>query len=560
MSVFYFADSQQNIQKGNAIVKKLITCKVSLHFQMVVTFCKLQTINMIITLARPLCGFWHDVKIVKFYSYMDNRKIKLMVVATIMCVMQGVTSVQAQQPVQVLSQDHSAVTEEKVGEESPAQVMTLKECMEYAVANSTRMKISNADISDARIQRRNAILQAFTPSVSAGTYAYYNFGRSVDPETNTYKSTTSFQNGYSASGSLTLFNGFEAINNLRITRTAEAMGVSKAQQTSDEICLATMEAYFNVIYHHQMCKALEQEVEAARKALQLARKQEELGRKGYADVVQIEADLAGKEYRYTNEKNMYNDALLVLKDLMFWPLSEELNIDFSIADENALAIAEQLAYGGFLGDNKGEIVEQALNTLPAATIAKGQMLNAKRALSTAKFQLLPSLSLSGGWSTSYFTYPDEKGYVTIPFNKQFNNNMGEYIQLSMSIPIYGRLSRQANISRKKNDYVRATAQYEQKMREIEAEVTRALQDKAGAEAAFLQANKQAKVQQEAYRYNTRKFEQGLISPIEFQTSSGSWLTARAEQINALLRYYLKRCVVEYYSGVPYLEQEELQGK
>ena len=90
------------------------------------------------------------------------------------------------------------------------------------------------------------------------SYAYYNFGRSVDPETNTYKSTTSFQNGYSASGSITLFNGFEALNNLKISRTAAAMGLSREQQTRDEICLATMEAYYNVIYHHQMCRALAQ--------------------------------------------------------------------------------------------------------------------------------------------------------------------------------------------------------------------------------------------------------------------------------------------------------------
>ena len=76
------------------------------------------------------------------------------------------------------------------------QAMSLKECMEYAVSNSTKMRIQQADTRDAQVERRSAILEAFTPSVSAGSYAYYNFGRSVDPETNTYKSTTSFQNGY----------------------------------------------------------------------------------------------------------------------------------------------------------------------------------------------------------------------------------------------------------------------------------------------------------------------------------------------------------------------------
>lgn len=124
----------------------------------------------------------------------------------------------------------------------------------------------------------------------------------------------------------------------------------------------------------------------------------------------------------------------------------------------------------------------------------------------------------------------------------------------MSIPIYGRLYRQATITKKKNAYVRATAQYEQKMREIEAEVTRALQEREGAGAAFLQASRQAEVQTEAYKYNTRKFEQGLISPIEYQTASGNWLSAKAEQLNALLKYYLKRSIVEYYNGVPYIEQ------
>lgn len=432
--------------------------------------------------------------------------------------------------------------------------MTLKECMEYAVSNSTKMRIQQADLRDAQVERRSAILEAFTPSVSAGSYAYYNFGRSVDPETNTYRSTTSFQNGYQASGSIALFNGFQAVNNIKISRTAAAMGVSRQEQTRDEICLATMEAYYNVVYYGEMMKAIEEEVAAATKAVQLARKQEQMGQKGYADVVQIEADLAAKEYRLVNARNMANDALLTLKDIMFWPLDQELAIDCSMADEAALESGEQLFAKGALDGSKEDLVANALETLPAAYMAKGEMMNAKRAFNTAKWQLLPSLNLSGGWSTSYFTYPDEKGYVATPFRNQFTNNMGEYIQFSMSIPIYGRLYRQATIAKKKNAYIRATAQYDQKVREIEAEVTRAIQDKEGAQAAFVQANKQVQVQKEAYKFNTKKFEQGMISPIEYQTASGNWLSAKAEQLNALLKYYLKRSVVEYYSGVPYLEQ------
>ena len=239
---------------------------------------------------------------------------------------------------------------------------------------------------------------------------------------------------------------------------------------------------------------------------------------------------------------------------MFWPLDQELEIDFSMADQTAIEAGADLLAQGALHGTKEELVSNALATLPAAVIAQGELQNAKRAYHTSKWQLVPSLSLSGGWSTSYFTYPQEKGYVATPFKDQLSNNMGEYIQLSMSIPIYGRLYRQATVAKRKNAYVRASAQYDAKIREIEAEVTRALQDKEGAQAAFIQASRQMQVQSEAHRYNTKKFEQGMISPIEWQTSSGNLLSAKAEQLDALLKFYLKRSVVEYYSGVPYLEQ------
>ena len=41
--------------------------------------------------------------------------------------------------------------------------MTLKDCMEYAVSNSTKVRIQQAANNDARLARRDAIFDAFTP-------------------------------------------------------------------------------------------------------------------------------------------------------------------------------------------------------------------------------------------------------------------------------------------------------------------------------------------------------------------------------------------------------------
>lgn len=132
------------------------------------------------------------------------------------------------------------------------EAMSLYACMAYAVENSSKKKIQDADNADALVSRRDAILKAFTPKVSAGTYAYSNFGRAVDPETNTYISSTSFNNGYSVDGSIMLFDGFSALNNIKISNIAVKMGISQEQKLRDEICLSVMEAYYNVLFHTQM--------------------------------------------------------------------------------------------------------------------------------------------------------------------------------------------------------------------------------------------------------------------------------------------------------------------
>ena len=427
------------------------------------------------------------------------------------------------------------------------EVMTLKDCMRYAVENSSKVKLQELEVDDARVARRDAIMQAFTPQVSASTYAYSNFGRSVDPETNTYVSTTSFNNGYSVSGGITLFDGFAAVNNMKVTKTALKMGIDQERLTEDQICLATMEAYCNALYYGQLAEILQGQVVTSESTLILAKKQEELGQKGYTDVIEMEAELADRQYQLISAKNMYADAMLTLKDIMFWPMDQELLIDDSIAESEVIATL-------FPTDEKEQIIEYAVNNLPSVSIAKATMENALVDLKTAKWAFSPSLSLYAGWSTSYYTYPGMQGYVPTPFHTQFKNNGGEYIQLSLSIPIFDRLSRFSKLNRKKNAYSRASIQYEQKVREVEAEVTRAIQDRDGASAAYIQADRRAELQEEAYHLNLKRFEQGLISTIDFQKASDNWLNAKTTRLDALLKFYIKRCVVDYYNGVSYLEQ------
>ena len=428
--------------------------------------------------------------------------------------------------------------------------MSLKDCMEYAVENAAQVQVQRTKVGDARLDRRDAILTAFTPSIEASTYGYYRWGRSIDPETNTYVTTTSMNNGWSVSAGITLFDGFSALNNIKIAKTSLSMGLTRERQEEDKVCLATMEAYFNVLYYTELVTILAEQVENAQSALTLASRQEELGVKGHADVVQMEADLADREYELVSARNSLADAKITLEDVMLWPVGEELVIDTSL---DSLDATTSGASGNVIVE---DIILKARASMPSVLVAKGALDNAKYALRTAKWQFLPTLGLYGGWSTSYYTYPGQVGYTPTPYWNQFTNNGGEYLQLSLSIPIYDRLSKFTKLSKRRNEYRRAAIEYDKSLRDVESEVRRAVSDCDGAESALLQAERRAGAQEEAYRLNSRKFEQGLLSSIEYNTASSYYLIAKAERLNALLKWQLKRRVVSYYNGVRYIDQEE----
>lgn len=416
-------------------------------------------------------------------------------------------------------------------------VMTLRDCVRYALSHSAEVRVLQADLGDAQLARRNAILNAFTPEIDASTYAYSNFGRSIDPETNIYSTTTSFHNGYSLSAGITLFNGFRAINNMKITKIAEATGVTRIQQTEDKITLATIEAYCNVLYFTELLRTVQAQMETAETALRLAQRQKELGQKSQADVLQMEAELSDRKYKYIVCENQLQNAYITLKDIMLYPTEQPFSVTDVEADTSLSDAVRTME------------VSRAADRLPAVIIAENERQTARLALKTARWQLLPSLSLYGGWSSTYFTYPGRTDYVTAPYGQQIANNGGEYVQLSLNIPIYNRLSRQTEIARRRNDCDRAEARYAQARQTVEAEIHRALADRDGAAAALQQAEQHSALQQQLYAMSVRQFEQGLISALDYQTVADNHLTAVADLLNARLQLFLKTWVVRYYLGV-----------
>ena len=76
--------------------------------------------------------------------------------------------------------------------------------MRYAVENSIAVGKQEIAVDNDKVNLNSNILNLL-PSVSGNTGGSFSFGRSIDPETNSYQSRTTFSNSYGLSASMTLF-------------------------------------------------------------------------------------------------------------------------------------------------------------------------------------------------------------------------------------------------------------------------------------------------------------------------------------------------------------------
>ena len=406
-------------------------------------------------------------------------------------------------------------------------VLDVTDCMRYAVAHNHDVRISELT-QDSRAADRTAAIGAFLPAVDGQIGAQYNFGRAIDPETNTYTNVNTFYNSYSVSATLTVFDGFRRLNRLRAATAAIRMGRNQLQALQDELALQVFEAYCNVLYYKGTCAMVVEKLHADSLTLRQTQVMCEVGQRSEADVAQMEAQLASDEYEISRQENALSTAWLELKQLMNWQEAE----DFTLTD----VVAEELVAGeGWDIDHHPSIEAAVLNVEVT-----------RRQLSVARGELLPTLSLGVGISTSYNKVLHSP---TTAFRQQMSDNRGEYVYATLSIPLFNRLQTVTNIRRYRNNLRIAEEQLAQKRDELAKLRLQAVGDCMGYEKQTIQMRHKVEADSLAYRLTLRKYEEGLSSSIDVQTTSATLLQSRASLLQCRLMWALKQKLVNYYKGI-----------
>lgn len=411
------------------------------------------------------------------------------------------------------------------------QEWSLDRCVSYAIEHATEVGRERIEQKQAQTEYRNSLLD-FLPSLSAQVGGQYNWGRNIDPETNTYNTITTFNNGYQINASLPIVDWghtWNAFRKARLTKNTAATALQKAQ---DNKAIDVMQKFVDAVYAIKSIELTEQKLTDSKALLEKTRKLYELGEKSRPDVAQMESQVAEDDYNLLHQKNLARTALLSLKTAMNYPSADSLNPDCSIAD-----IAAQLPASL-------TIDSMSLNNKPEIIMADAEAEKARLEWKIRRADALPQLSLYAGVSTTYYINLSQR-QDRMPFGSQLRNNLGEYVSLTLSIPIFSP-STWSSVKRAKSDYILAKLDAQDARRKLNDAALQAVIDYEGYQREVRQMGKKVAADSLAYRLSYRKYEEGMLSTFDIHEAAQTYLESSIKllQLNMLLA--IREKLVKYY--------------
>lgn len=406
--------------------------------------------------------------------------------------------------------------------------------MQYAADHSHGVRQQQFALEDSRAAKTQAI-GAFLPSVYGSVDGQMNFGRAIDPSTNTYTDVSTLYNGYGLQASLVVFDGLQRYNNLRLAKANVAMGRSGVRAEKDDVALKVYKAYMDLVYCEGAVSQTAKKRDESRELLRQTSVMAEVGQKSDADVAQMRATLAADEYELAHMQSQTTKARLALKQLMGFPVDSALAVIQPSFDDEILTAEDASQISAFAATDNPRILKAQQNVEAA-----------RYSLRAARGALLPTISLSGGVSTSFFRNMDKGGHAS--FSSQFRNNAGEYVGLSLSIPLFDRLATYSTIRRRKTALVQAQENLAYEQSELRRIIVEAASDVANSTKEVEKMQEQVEADSIASRLTTRKYEEGLASSIDVKTAAVTLLQSRVRLLQSQLTMAYNKKLLAYYKG------------
>jgi len=424
-------------------------------------------------------------------------------------------------------------------------VWTLERCIKYALENNIQIKQSDLQVQSAKLSLAES-KYAFLPNFNSDASHSYNFGRSVDPFTNTYVTNKDIQSStVSLNSSVTVFNGFQKKNQLLVNELEWKASLFDLEKAKNDISINITSAYLNIMYTLEQVSNAKNQLTASQLQYQQTQKLVQAGNLAEISLKDADAQIANEELNVVIAVNNRQLALLKLLQLLQLPTNNEIQIDTTWASSFKVELYPPTT---------DMIYDAARYNQPGLMAQQFRLSIANKNLDIRRGALLPTLSLFGSLRTNYsnvaYQYVAPQQFERISFNNQLSQNFGKAFGVSLNIPIFNGY--QASTAFKKSALNVLNTKYtlDQVENQLKQEVAQAATNRNAAEAKYKASQKYFEANEQAYNANSKKFNAGVITAMELNTAKNSLSKAQSDLISAKYDFYFKSKIIDFYMGRP----------
>ena len=414
---------------------------------------------------------------------------------------------------------------------------SLRECCDYALEH-------NISIKQQENQCRKQELQLSTsknsrlPDLSGSVGQNFSFGRGLTSD-NTYSNTNTSNTSFGISTSMPLFTGFRIPNQIKLDKLNLEAATADLEKSKNDIRLKVADAYVQILYDLEIAEVANRQIEID--SAQVARLQAFVnnGKASEAELSQQKATLANSRLTATQADNNTRLAILTLTQLLELPTPD----GFSIVRPSQAELTKLVGKDRLVTPD--QIYAEALGVKPEILSQQLKLKGSEHSIKIAQAANYPTLSLSGGLNTNYYT---TSGFPSDAFGHQLKNNFSQYIGLNVNVPIFNRFQTRNSIRSARIDLENQQLQFDNTKKTLYKDIQQVYYNALNAQEKEKSSEDAVQSTKDAFQLMQAKYENGKATITEFNESKNNYLKSESELVRARYENLYQHALIEFYRG------------
>ena len=410
---------------------------------------------------------------------------------------------------------------------------TLRECVNHALEHNITVKQSALNVEQKEIDLNTAQGRRL-PGVNASGSESLSFGRGLTAD-NTYTNSNTSSTSFSLGMDVPVFQGMQINNGVKMGRLDLQAAMADLAKAKDDVRIAVAQAYVQILYNQELLKVAVSQEEHDSMLLYQMEEKKNVGKASAADVAAQQATLAQSKVSRTQAEANLKMAVLELTQLLELPSPEGFTVAAPVSADFATDILM----------TPEAIYEQAVGVKPAVLSAELALDRADLSIASAKGAYLPSVSLSAGLGSNYYT-TSKMNYGS--FADQMRNNFSQYVGLSLNVPIFTRFSTRNNLRTAKVNKVNQMLQVESVKKALYKEIQQAYYNAVNSQAKYQGSGEARNSAYEHYRLTEEKYINGKAGIAEYNDAKNNFLRAESDLLRSRYECLFQTRLLDFYRG------------